>query len=115
MKTEKSSLRKCELNYYPNDKTRIEQVFRHVRGKDKFKPFWDALSAEPDICYQLGRRRLYRTEKLYEFFQKHGFANYFEKQRLKSWEEVVFFIEDRRDYYSRGYELSTAYLADSMD
>lgn len=98
MNTEKKVIT-CDLNYYQNDRKAIEMVFRHVRCRDRFKPFWEELIAQPDIGVKIGGKLLLRSELVYDFFKTHGFAGYFEKQRLRSWEQVVFFIEDRKDYY----------------
>ena len=103
MMTADSSRRRSDFSYYPNDKQTIEMVFRHVLGRAKFRPFWRELIAVPDISYRFGRKTLYDSGKLYDFFRQHGFAGYFEKQRLRSWEEVVFFVEDRREYYEHRY------------
>ncbi len=98
MNREKAAIR-CDVQYYQNDKKAIEMVFRHVRGRAPFDPFWRELRSQPDIGRKFGRHKLYQSELVYEYFKTHGFAGYFEKQHLKSWEEVVFFIEDRKDYY----------------
>lgn len=42
-------------------------VFQHVRCKEKFKPFWDELIAQPDIGYTIGNWMLFYSERIYNF------------------------------------------------
>lgn len=84
MISEKAPLRTGEIGFYPNDKKAIERVFRHVRCNDRFNAFWDELTAQPDISYQLSGRTLFKPDMIYEFFREHGFSGYFEKQRLRT-------------------------------
>jgi len=103
-----------ELTYYQNDRKSIEMVFRHVRCNDCFNPFWNELIAQQDICLMASGRTLFRPELVYDFFKNHGFAGYFDKQRLTSWEQVVYFIEDRRDYY-RHRDIPNGYRRRCLD
>lgn len=61
------------------------------------------LAAMPDISCQLSGRTLFKPNMIYEFFREHGFSGYLEKLQLRTWEEVVYFIDDREDYYRHKY------------
>ena len=85
-----------QLKYsFPNNMAHVKMVYKYILGNEKgFRAFCKIIDKKENK-YQLAGRILYNQEMLYSIFCTNAICAYFfKKHKLKTWEEVVYYIEN---------------------